>query len=160
LFNPDTASYADAFLRQAEAAAHSLGLRLVSLPIHNDPEIERAIADLGSAAGGGLIVMPDAFTNNHNARIIELTIQHRLPAVYAFRVQAAAGGLMSYGSDLADLFRAAASYADRIIRGEKPANLPVQAPTKFSLVINLKTATALGLTVSPTMLAIADEVIE
>jgi putative ABC transport system substrate-binding protein len=160
LFNPETASYADAFLRQAEAATQSLGLRLVSLPIHNDPEIERVIADFGSAADSGLIVLPDAFTNAHSTRIIELTLRHRLPAIYAFRIQAAGGGLMSYGSDLADSFRAAASYADHIIRGEKPANLPAQAPTKFSLVVNLKTARALGLSVPTTLLAIADEVIE
>jgi len=160
LFNPDTASYAESFLREAEGAAHSLGLSLVPLPIHSDPEMEHALAELGSAAGSGLIVLPDAFTNTHSARIIELTRQNRLPAIYGFRVETAAGGLMSYGTDLADSFRGAASYADRIIRGEKPANLPVQAPTKFSLVVNLKTAKALGLTVPPTMLALADEVIE
>jgi putative ABC transport system substrate-binding protein len=160
LFNPDAAPYAEAFLRQAEAATHSLDLRLDSLPVHNNPEMERAIVDLGSAAGCGLIVLPDAFTNAHSERIIELTLQRGLPAIYAFRVQAAGGGLISYGTDLADSFRGAASYVDRIMRGEKPANLPVQAPTKFSLVINLSTARVLGLSVPPNLLAIADEVIE
>ncbi len=160
LFNPDTASYAEHFLRQAETAALSLGLKLSASPIHNDPEIERAITTLTSVPGGGLIVLPEAFTNTHSARIIELTAQHRLPAIYAYRVQAASGGLIAYGTDLADSFRAAASYAHRIIRGDKPANLPVQTPTKFSLVINLKTATALGLDVPSTLLARADEVIE
>ena len=160
LFNPDTASYAEPFLRQAEAGAASLGLKLSASPIHNDPEIERTIITLTSAPGGGLIVLPEAFTNTHSARIIELTAQHRLPTIYTYRFQAAAGGLISYGIDLAESFRTAASYVHRIIRGEKPANLPVQAPTKFSLVINLKTAQALGLEVPPSLLARADEVIE
>jgi putative ABC transport system substrate-binding protein len=118
------------------------------------------VAGLASAPGGGLIVMPDAFTNTHSARIIELTAQHRVPAIYAFRFQAAGGGLIAYGVDLADSLRSAASYVDRILRGEKPANLPVQAPTKFSLVVNIKTAKALGLTVPDKLLALADEVIE
>jgi putative ABC transport system substrate-binding protein len=160
LFNPDTAPYAEPFLRQAEAGAVSLGLKLSASPIHNDPEIERTIITLTSTPGGGLIVLPEAFTNTHSARIIELTAQHRLPTIYTYRFQAAAGGLISYGTDLAESFRVAASYVHRIIRGEKPANLPVQAPTKFSLVINLKTAKALGLTVPPTLVARADEVIE
>jgi putative tryptophan/tyrosine transport system substrate-binding protein len=160
LFNPDTAPYADLFLRQAEAAAVSLGLKLSASPIHNDSEIEHTIITLTSTPGGGLIVLPEAFTNTHSARIIELTAQHRLPTIYTFRFQAAAGGLISYGTNLAESFRAAASYVHRIIRGEKPANLPVQTPTKFETVLNLKTAKALGLTVPETLLARADEVIE
>jgi putative ABC transport system substrate-binding protein len=160
LFNPDTAPYAEAFLRQAEAGAVSLGLKLTASPIHNDPEIEHTINSLTAASGGGLIVLPEAFTNTHSPRIIELTAQHRLPTIYTYRSQAAGGGLISYGTDLADSFRAAASYAHRIIRGEKPANLPVQTPTKFSLVINLKTAKALGLNVPTDLIARADEVIE
>ena len=107
-----------------------------------------------------MIVLPEAFTNTHSARIIELTAQHRLPTIYTFRFQAAAGGLISYGTNLAKSFRAAASYVHRIIRGEKPANLPVQTPTKFETVLNLKTAKTLGLTVPETLLARADEVIE
>ena len=160
MFNPDTAPYAEAFFRQAEASALALRLKLTSSPIHNDPEIERTIADLGSTPGSGLIVLPDFTTNTHSARIIELAAEHRLPVIYAYRFQALGGGLISYGPDLADSFRGAASYVDRIIRGEKPKNLPVQAPTKFSLVVNLKTAKALGLHIPATMLAIADEVIE
>jgi len=160
LFNPDTAPYAQPFLRQAETSALALGLKLTSSPIHNDPEIERTIADLGSSPGSGLIVLPDFTTNTHSARIIELAAQHRVPVIYAYRFQVLGGGLISYGPDLADSFRAAASYVDRIIHGEKPANLPVQAPTKFSLVVNLKTAKALGLQTPDKLLAIADEVIE
>jgi putative ABC transport system substrate-binding protein len=160
LFNPDTAPYAEPFLRQAEAGAVSLGLKLTASPIHNDPEIERTVIKLTSVPGGGLIVLPEVFTNTHSARIIELTAQHRLPTIYTYRFQVAGGGLMSYGTDLAESFRAAASYVHRIIRGENPANLPVQTPIKFSLVINLKTAKALSLEVPANLLARADEVIE
>jgi putative ABC transport system substrate-binding protein len=160
LFNPETASYAEPFLRQAEAAALASGLQVTPTPIRSDPDIEGAVAALASAPAGGLIVMPDSFTNTHSARIIELTAQHRQPAIYAYRFQAAGGGLMAYGVDLADSLRSAASYVDRILRGETPANLPVQAPTKFSLVVNLKTAKALDLSVPDKLLALADEVIE
>jgi putative tryptophan/tyrosine transport system substrate-binding protein len=160
MFNPDTASYAESFLRSAEAAARSLGVQLFASRVRNDGEIERAIAALGSAPGGGLIVLPEATTNARSALIIELAARHRVPATYAYRFQATGGGLISYGVDLADSFRDAASYVDRILKGEKPADLPVQAPTKFALVINLKTANALGLTVPPQLLARSDEVIE
>jgi putative tryptophan/tyrosine transport system substrate-binding protein len=160
LFNPDTAPYAGQFLRQAEASASALGMKVNSSPIHNDPEIERTIVGLASGGSGGLIVLPDFTTNTHSARIIELVAQHRLPAIYAYRFQTAGGGLLSYGPDLADSFRAAASYADRIVRGERPANLPVQAPTKFYLVLNVKVAKALDLKIPATLLATADEVIE
>ena len=149
LFNPETAPYAEPFLRQAEAAALSLGISLNASRFHDDFEIERTIAELGRARGGGLIVLPDPFTNTRSALIIGLAAKHRVPAVYAWRFQAISGGLISYGVDLAESFRASASYVDRILRGEKPASLPVQAPTKFSLVVNLKTAKALGLTVPP-----------
>jgi putative tryptophan/tyrosine transport system substrate-binding protein len=160
LFNPDTAPYAEPFLRQAEAAAASLGIRLTASRFQNDFEIERAIAELGSASGGGLIVLPDPLTNTRSTLIIGLAAKHRVPAIYAWRFHAFGGGLISYGIDLAELFRASASYLDRILRGEKPGSLPVQAPTKFSLVINLKTARALGLEIQPTLLARADEAIE
>ena len=123
-------------------------------------ETEHAIAELGSAPGGGLIVLPDQSTNTRSALIIRLAAQHGLPAIYAYPFQVAGGGLISYGADLAYSFRAAASYVDRILRGEKPISLPVQSTTRFSLVVNLKTAKALGLTVPPTLLARADEVIE
>jgi putative tryptophan/tyrosine transport system substrate-binding protein len=160
LFNPDTASYAGPFLHQAEAAAARLGVKLAASPIHSDVEIERTIAELGNAQGGGLVVLPDPVTNTHSALIIGLAAQYRVPAIYAWRFQTVGGGLMSYGADIADSFRAAASYADRVIRGEAVANLPVQAPIKFYLVINHKTASALGLNVPETLLATADEVIE
>jgi putative ABC transport system substrate-binding protein len=160
MFNPDTAPYADAFLRVAEAAAPSIGVELIASRVRNDSEIERAIIALASAPGGGLIVLPEATTNTRSQLIIALAARHRLPAIYAFRFQATGGGLISYGVDLADSFRGAASYVDRILRGEKPADLPVQAPTKFALVINLKAAKALGLDIPATVLARADEVIE
>jgi putative ABC transport system substrate-binding protein len=123
-------------------------------------EIEAAITRLGREADYGLVVPPDPSINTHRKLIVELTARYRLPAIYALRVAIADGGLMSYGVDLPDLFRQAAAYADRILRGEKPADLPVQLPTKFELVINLKTAKALGLTVPNTLLVTADEVIE
>jgi putative ABC transport system substrate-binding protein len=145
---------------QAEAAARSFGVKLAATPIHNDLEIEHTITGLGSASGSGLIVLPDPITNTRSALIIGLAAQHRLPAIYAWRFQAAGGGLISYGCDLAESFRAAASYVDRILRGQKPANLPVQLPTKFSLVINLKTAKALGLSVPMTIMMRATETIE
>jgi putative ABC transport system substrate-binding protein len=160
LFNPDTAPYAQAFLPLAEAAGRSIGLEVIATRVHNDAEIERAITTLGSAPAGGLIVLPEATTNARSDLIIGLAARHRLPAIYAFRFQAASGGLIAYGVDPADEFRGAASYVDRILRGEKPADLPVQAPTKFVLVVNLKTAQALGLTVPPSLLALADEVIK
>jgi len=160
MFNPDTAPYAEAFLRVAEAAAPSIGVELIASRVRNDAEIERTITSLASASGGGLIVLPEATTNTRSELIIALAARYRLPAIYAFRFQATGGGLISYGVDLADSFRGAASYVDRILRGEKPADLPVQAPTKFALVVNLKTAKALGLAVPDTLLARADEVIE
>ncbi len=160
MFNPDTAPYAEAFLRQAEVAARSLGVELIASRVHNDAEIERAITALASAPGGGLIVLPEATTNARSELIIALAARYRLPAIYAFRFQAIGGGLISYGVDVADSFRGAASYVDRILRGEKPADLPVQAPTKFTLVVNLKTANALGLTVPTSTLLRATEVIE
>ena len=122
-------------------------------------EIESAIA-AARESGGGLIVMPDASNTVHRAQIVALAAQHNVPAVYYQRVFTASGGLMSYGTDLIDQYRRAAGYVDRILKGETPADLPVQAPTKFELVINLKTAKALGLEVPPTLLARADEVIE
>jgi putative ABC transport system substrate-binding protein len=143
MFNPDTApdrgSY---FLRPVEAAAPSLHVEVIPAPVHNDAEIEAAITTLAPATG--LIVMPDVFILAHREQILALADRHRLPAAYAYRLFAASGGLLSYGTDLADLFRRAAPYVDRILNGTKPAELPVQQPTKFELVINLRTAKALG----------------
>jgi putative ABC transport system substrate-binding protein len=130
MFNPDTApdrgSY---FLRPVEAAAPSLHVEVIAAPVHNDGEIESAITTL--AAGTGLVVMPDVFILAHREQILALADRHRLPAAYAYRLFAASGGLLSYGTDLADLFRRAAPYVDRILNGTKPAELPVQQPTKF-----------------------------
>ena len=128
--------------------------------MRNAAEIELAIEAFGGQSNGGLIVQPDGITLGHRQLIIDLAARHGLPAVYPFRVFAMEGGLMAYGINVADQFRGAASYIDRILRGAKPADLPVQAPTKFELVINLKTAKALGLEMPPTLLARADEVIE
>jgi putative ABC transport system substrate-binding protein len=160
LFNPDTAPYADAFLQQAAPAARALGAELIPTRVHTDAEIERAITVLGSEPGSGLIVLPEPTTNARSDLIIGWAARSRVPAIYAYRFQASGGGLLSYGVDLADEFRGAASYVDRILRGAQPADLPVQAPTKFLLVVNLKTAKALGLTVPPTLLVQADEVIK
>jgi putative tryptophan/tyrosine transport system substrate-binding protein len=160
LFNPDTASYADPFLRSAEVAAASFGMELKAARFHDDAELERAIAAFGSEPGGGLIVLPETTTNVRSGFIIRAAAHHRVPTIYAYRYQATAGGLISYGVDLADSFRDAASYVDRILKGEKPAALPVQAPTKFVLVVNLKTANALGLNVPTSTLLRATEVIE
>jgi putative ABC transport system substrate-binding protein len=160
LFNPDTAPYADEFLREAETAAFSLGVKVIPSRVHNDIEIERTISELAGQPPGGLIVLPEAMTNARSDFIIAMAARYRLPAIYAFRYQVIGGGLISYGVDLAALFRDAATYVDRILRGEKPADLPVQAPTKFDLVLNLKTAKALGLEIPATVYARADEVIE
>ena len=141
-----------------QALAPSLGVELRPVDVRDAGEIERAVAAFAQASGGGLIVLGRATI--HRGVIIALAAKHRLPAVYTLRYLAAAGGLISYGPDLLDQHRRAAGYVDRILRGEKPADLPVQAPTKYELVINLKTAKALGLTVPDTLLARADEVIE
>jgi len=143
-----------------QAVAPSMGTELSPLDVRDASEIERAIAAFAGSANGGLIVTSSALVAAHRKVIIALAARHRLPAVYPFRYFATGGGLISYGPDTTDPFRRAASYVDRILKGEKPADLPVQAPTKYELVINLKTAKALGLEVPPTLLARADEVIE
>jgi ABC-type uncharacterized transport system substrate-binding protein len=160
MFNPETAPYAEPFLRAAKETARTVGMEVSAARIRNDAEIEGTIAALASSPGGGLIVLPEPTTNIRSAPIIELAACHRVPAIYAFRYQATGGGLVSYGVDIVSSFRAAASYVDRILKGDKAANLPVQAPTKFALVVNLKTAIALGLTVPTSILLRADEVIE
>jgi putative ABC transport system substrate-binding protein len=158
--NPKTATFYDYYLQAAEAAAPSVGIEPVPTLVENATDIERAIGSFASAPNGGLVLIPDVSATVHRDLVIALAARHRLPAVYYARMFAAAGGLMSYGSDLVDMFRQAASYVDRILRGDKPADLPVQAATKFETIINLKTATALGLTVPPGLLVAADEVIE
>jgi putative tryptophan/tyrosine transport system substrate-binding protein len=160
LFNPDIAPYAEPFLRSAEGAARLLGMEVTAAQFRSDAEIEPAMARIASNPGGGLIVLPEATTNSRFGVIIGLAARYHLPAIYAFRYQAVAGGLLSYGVDIADLFRDAAVYADHVLRGAKPADLPVQAATRFPLVVNLSTAKALGLAVPLTTLLRADELVE
>jgi putative tryptophan/tyrosine transport system substrate-binding protein len=143
-----------------QAMAPSLGVELSPVDARDAPEIERAVTAFARSGNGGLVVTPSPVASRHRDLIITLAARYRLPAVYAWRYYVTDGGLISYGSDSIDQFRRAAGYVDRILKGEKPADLPVQAPTKYELVINLKTAKALGLDVPPTLLARADEVIE
>jgi len=143
-----------------QAVAPPLGVEVIPINMRNAPEIERAVAAFARSANGGLIVTGSGPATAHRELITTLAARHRLPAVYPFRFFAAGGGLVSYGPDLADQHRRAAGYVDRILNGEKPSDLPVQAPTKYELVINLKTAKALGLEIPDKLLALADEVIE
>ena len=159
MFNPDT-SPVSAFMPSLETAARSLKLVPIIAPVHSDAEIETAIIALGREPGGGLVVISDAFTFTHRAPIILAAARNNVPAVYVASYYARDGGLLSYGVDQVDAYRRAASYVDRILRGEKPAELPVQMPTKFEMAVNLKTANALGLAVPPSILIRADEVIE
>jgi putative ABC transport system substrate-binding protein len=161
LFNPQTAPYVSEYYKRSfEAAARSFGVQAIGAVVQQTAEIEVAMADLAREPGGGLVVPPDNFTYVHRGMIFALAARYRLPAVYPFRFMTREGGLVSYGVDLGETFPRAAEYIDRILKGTKPADLPVQAPTKFELVINLKTAKALRLDVPPTLLAIATEVIE
>ncbi|MGB8094298.1 MAG: ABC transporter substrate-binding protein, partial [Pseudolabrys sp.] len=147
-------------LAAIQTAAPSLGVELSPVGLREAGEIERAITEFARMANGGLIVPGSSLANDHRELIIGLAVRHKLPAIYSDRIFVIAGGLVSYGPDRIDQYRRAAEYIDRILKGEKPADLPVQAPTKYELVINLKTAKALGLTVPPSVLARADEVIE
>ena len=143
-----------------ETAARSLKVELITAPVHGDVEIETAIIALGREPGGGLVVLPDVFMTVHRAAIILAAARNNVPAVYTQSEKARDGGLLSYGPDPVDNWRRAASYVDRILRGEKPGDLPVQFPTKFEMVLNRKTANALGLAVPPSIMLRADEVIE
>jgi putative tryptophan/tyrosine transport system substrate-binding protein len=158
--NPDTDPQTRFYSSSIEVAATSLSVKLIATPVHDSAEIESAIAALGRDTSSGLIVLSGLFTFAHRELIVRLADRYRVPAVYPYREFVESGGLLSYGVDLAAQFRQAAPYVDRILKGEKPADLPVQAPTKFELAINLKTAKALGLTVPERLLAIADRVIE
>jgi putative tryptophan/tyrosine transport system substrate-binding protein len=160
MFSPDTSPHYYVYLRSFEAMPRSVAAEVTAAPVRDTAEVEEAIAKLGREPGGGLIVPGDAFTLVHHLLLIRLTRQHRVPAVYFNRASVAQGGLMSYGPDPYDNFRRSASYVDRILKGAKPADLPVQQPTKFELAINLKTAKALGLEIPDKLLALADEVIE
>jgi putative ABC transport system substrate-binding protein len=159
MFNPDNAAVSS-FIPSFETAARSLKVTPIIAPVHGDVEIEAAIAALGREPGGGLVVMPDGFTAVHRVPIILAAARNSVPAVYGLSVFARDGGLLSYGNDPEDTFRRAASYVDRILRGAKPGDLPVQLPTKFEMVVNRKTANALGLAIPPSILLRADEVIE
>jgi ABC-type uncharacterized transport system substrate-binding protein len=159
LFNPENISAAG-YQQSIAAVAKAIGVVPVWLPVRGAVDIGDAIAAFAREPNGGLLLPTDVTTIVHRDLIIGLAARHRLPSIYSFRADVASGGLMCYGPDTADLFRRAASYVDRILKGEKPADLPVQAPVKFELAINLKTAKAAGLEVPPTLLARADEVIE
>jgi putative ABC transport system substrate-binding protein len=158
LYNPTTAPAG--FLRSLETVAPSISVELVPAPVHNASEIDAALAALAHKPDGGLMLVPDISNLANRVQIIGLAAKHGLPAIYTSRLYSAIGGLMSYGPDNPDLFRRAASYVDRILKGEKPADLPVQQPTKYELIINLKTAKVLGVEVPPLLLAQANEVIE
>jgi putative ABC transport system substrate-binding protein len=163
LFNPSTANAGASggvYLPSIEAAAHVLGIELVVSSAREPADIDGAFAAIAQSPGGGLIVMPNSFTAVHRDRIVAQAARFRIPTVYPRVIPVKAGGLLGYGVDVPDMFRRAASDADRILRGAKPADLPVQLPTKFELAINLNTAKTLGLTVPRTLLALADEVIE
>jgi ABC-type uncharacterized transport system substrate-binding protein len=160
LFNPATASYAEYYLTPFIAAAPSFAVEAISAPVRDTSELESVVAALAGGPNGGLIVMPDSFLIAHRAAVTSLAARHRLPAVYPFRYFTEVGGLLSYGSDQLDNYRRAASYADRILKGEKPSGLPVQGPVKFEMTINLKTARALNVEMPPKLIALADEVIE
>jgi putative tryptophan/tyrosine transport system substrate-binding protein len=160
LFNPSAAPYAEYYLAPFKAGAVSLGLEEIDAPVHNTSELETVIAAQAGAPNGGLVVMPDTFTSSNRVAITSLAARYRLPTIYPFRFFAEAGGLLSYGNDTADNFRRAATYVDHVLKGENPAELPVQLPVKFDLVINLKTAKALGITIPSSLLATANEVIE
>jgi putative tryptophan/tyrosine transport system substrate-binding protein len=160
IFNPETGAPGTSYLHLVEAAAALFSVEANGTPVHRAADIELAMSSLAREPGGGLVVLPDAFTASHLRQIIELAARYKLPAIYAVRDYANEGGLMAYGGDPSDAYKRAASYVDQILKGANPANLPVQSPTKFGLVINLKTAKALGLTVPPSLLDRADEVIE
>jgi putative ABC transport system substrate-binding protein len=160
VFNPQTAPFADLFWRPVEAAAPSFAVVPISAGAPTFAEFELMVDAFAREPNGGLIVLPDVSTVNYRDGLISLAARHRLPAVYPERIFAMSGGLLSYGSDVSDVFRRAAGYVDRILKGEKPADLPVQAPAKYELVINLKTAKATGFQVPDKLLALANEVIE
>ena len=158
MFNPDTTPTVSTFMPSFETAARSLKVEPIIASVHSDVEIEAAIISLGREPGGGLVVMPDEFMDR--APMISAAARNNVPAVYSKSEAARDGGLLSYGADQVDIWRRAASYVDRILHGAKPAELPVQFPVKYEMVVNRKTATALGLAIPPSILLRADEVIE
>jgi putative ABC transport system substrate-binding protein len=159
-FDPTTSPFYDAFLREAGAARHPFGIELVATPVRGEGELMAAIAALARMPGTGLILGPGPLHQTHMRQIAQLTLQHRLPAVSVYRPFVLEGGLMAYGPDTADVFRRSAAYVDRILKGANPAELPVQQPIKYELIVNLKAAATLGLEIPATLVARADEVIE
>lgn len=160
IFNPDTATYSHYFSDPFEAAARTAGVRPILTALHSESELKSAIAATVAEGNAGLIAMPDTFTTRYRGQIIALAAANGLPAIYPFRFMALDGGLLSYGADETEGYRNTATYIDRVLRGEKPSDLPVQLPTKLQLVINIKTAKTLGIKIPQTLLATADEVIE
>ena len=160
LFNPTTAPYAPLYLRSVEDGTSSFAVDFSTLPLQDAVELEPTIKTFAATPNSALLVLTDTFTTVNRDRIIALAAEYRLPALYPYRFFAQSGGLVSYGVDTLEQYPRAAAYADRVLKGEKPGDLPIQQPTKYELVINLKTAKALGLTIPPTLLARADEVIE
>ena len=160
LYNPVSQPFVSQYRQSIDDAAHAFGLETISAQVHDAGDIKQVFASLAGQANTGLIVLPDAFTVVNRGIIIEASVRDHVDTIYPFRLFAADGGLLSYGVVQAELFRQAATYVDRILRGAKPADLPVQSPKKFELVINVKTAKMLGLTISPNLLALSDEVIE
>jgi putative ABC transport system substrate-binding protein len=160
LFNPATAPYAEYWLKPFKSAAGAFTVAATAAPVHEPSELESVIASQAREPDGGLIVMPDSFSLDHAAAVTSLAARYRLPAVYPYRIFAELGGLLAYGNDRLDSYRRAAGYADRILKGEKPGELPVQFPVKFELIVNLKAGKALGLDLPPSLLGRADEVIE
>lgn len=160
MYNPDTSPQVKSYLPSIESATQSRRLQLIATPVRDSAEIKLAIETMGREPGGGLVLPSDVFTFTNRELIVRLANQHRLATIYPFSEFVRSGGLLSYGVDLISQFGQAASYVDRILNGEKPGDLPVQSPTKFDLIVNVKVAQALGLTVPPTLLARADEIIE
>ena len=160
IFNPDTAPYAEYYLRPLQIAAPKFHVKAFNAIVHSEQDIQKAITGLGHEPNGGLIVMTDSFMSLHRKLIIELTARHKIPAIYWISNIPVEGGLISYGVDYTELFRRSATYVDRILRGAKPADLPVEQPTKYELVINKKTAKALGLNIPQSLLISANKVIE
>jgi putative tryptophan/tyrosine transport system substrate-binding protein len=160
IFNPEFAPYWEGYVRSLQLAASYFEVKPIPCPVHDIDQLEAVMIAQAQDPGGSVVVIADSFTVRNREQIILLSARYRLPAIYPYRVFAVDGGLMVYGADVSDSYRRAASYADRILRGSKPGELPVQPPDKFELVLNLKTAKALGLDISPTLLAIANEVIE
>jgi putative ABC transport system substrate-binding protein len=160
MFNPDTYPYYALHLRSFETVARTLSLQLTAAQVRSSEEIDEVVAKLAQQPGSALLITPDPYLVVHRGAVVRAAGQYRVPATYSYRQHVQEGGLMSYGADTVDIFRRSASYIDRILKGTSPADLPAQAPVRFEIAINLKTAKALGLDIPPNLLALADDVIE